>query len=179
MAGARASSKAAVPRDAARPVRGTRWLGWLALMGVALGALLLAFQVQRGQAPCGDQFDPPPPNYSADWWRCPREINRHNRVVGKIGSSAINSVVFAADGQRGWAVGTEGTILGTRDSGQRWQPQKNEVRADLTSVAFAADGQRGWAVGEGGTILGTRDGGQSWQPQTSGARTDQIGRAHV
>jgi hypothetical protein len=37
-----------------------------------------------------------------------------------IGSTPLNSTHFAADGQRGWAVGDAGTILQTKDGGAKW-----------------------------------------------------------
>lgn len=70
------------------------------------------------------------------------------------------------DGQRGWAVGYDGTIVHTRDGGTSWQDQASGTRASLNSITFTADGQRGWAVGYG-TILHTADGGKSWQEQAS------------
>jgi photosystem II stability/assembly factor-like uncharacterized protein len=74
----------------------------------------------------------------------------------------LRAVFFLEDGQRGWAVGSGGTILATRDGGEHWTPQESPTVADLHSVAFAADGQRGWAVGQDGTILQTTDGGGIW-----------------
>jgi hypothetical protein len=80
----------------------------------------------------------------------------------------LNSVQFAADGQRGWAVGEDGTILATKNGGETWQAQTSGTTKSLYSVQFAADGQRGWAVGQDGTILATKNGGETWQAQTSG-----------
>ena len=98
------------------------------------------------------------------------EENRFNRNVGTIGNVTLNSVHFTTDGQRGWAVGTQGAIVATHDGGQSWQPQTSGVTSQLRSVHFSADGQRGWAVGSEGAIVATRDGGQSWQPQASGVK---------
>ena len=76
-----------------------------------------------------------------------------------------------ADGQRGWAVGVEGTILTTRDGGASWTGQASGTDSHLRAIAMMADGQRGWAVGDRGTILTTRDGGASWTGQASGTRS--------
>jgi photosystem II stability/assembly factor-like uncharacterized protein len=82
--------------------------------------------------------------------------------------TGLNSVQFAGDGQRGWAMGHGGTILATKNSGETWLTQISGTTQTLVSVQFAADGQRGWAVGVGGTILATKNGGETWQAQTSG-----------
>ncbi len=76
--------------------------------------------------------------------------------------------VFFIDEQRGWVVGTEGTILTTVDGGATWTPQSSGTTDWLNSVQMLADGRRGWVVGSGGTILTTVDGGATWKPQTSG-----------
>ena len=172
-----AKSRQATSGDRANAAGRYGLIVWSLAIGTALALLLAAYFFQRSQPVCGDQLDPPPPAFSGDWWKCPAEENRHNRVVGSIGAAHLIGVHFTADGQRGWAVGDEGTILATRDGGQGWQPLASGVRSFLQSVHFTADGQRGWAVGGQGTILATRDGGQSWQPQASGVRNIQIGRA--
>jgi photosystem II stability/assembly factor-like uncharacterized protein len=87
-------------------------------------------------------------------------------------SALLRSVMFSADGERGWAVGNHGTILATTDTGNTWQPQTIGTKTLLFSVTFAADGKRGWAVGDAGTILATTDAGNAWQAQTSGTETD-------
>ena len=87
------------------------------------------------------------------------------------GSKAgLSFVHFLADGQHGWAVGSEGTILATGDGGGKWVPQSSGSKAILASVHFLADGLHGWAVGNDGTILATRDGGSKWEPQSSGSK---------
>ena len=80
----------------------------------------------------------------------------------------LSSVSFAADGQRGWAVGDRGTFHATTNGGMSWQAQPSGTSNDLWEVSFAADNQRGWVVGSRGTILATTNGGTSWQAQTSG-----------
>ncbi len=80
----------------------------------------------------------------------------------------LRGVFFNADGQRGWAVGSNGTILATGNGGANWQVQMSATKSLFRSVAFSADGQRAWAVGDRGTILATSNGGINWQAQTSG-----------
>src|SRR5271156_896078 len=77
--------------------------------------------------------------------------------------AASLGVAFAADGRRGWAVGSRGTIVATKDGGGHWTPQISSTSVkDLQGVASAADGRQGWAVGEDGTIVATEDGGTHW-----------------
>ena len=152
-------------RDGARSLtlRGT----WrvLAAFGIAVVFLLGLDRYQSPIAPCGDQFKPAEPTLSSNWWTCPLEVNRHARVVGNVGGVQLNSVTFNADGQRGWAVGGDGTILATSNGGASWAAQTSNSNAWLTSVTFNADGQRGWVVGNVGTILATSNGGAAWAPR--------------
>jgi photosystem II stability/assembly factor-like uncharacterized protein len=86
--------------------------------------------------------------------------------------SWLYAVTFQDDGQRGWAVGTDGTILSTRDGGHTWQTQSSGSKSRLFAVTFSSDGQRGWAVGSEGTILSTRDGGDTWEAQWGGTNSE-------
>jgi photosystem II stability/assembly factor-like uncharacterized protein len=85
--------------------------------------------------------------------------------VGDIpDAKPLRSVAFAADGQRGWAVGESGTMLSSRDGGQTWQKHPGVLTgAQLNCVTLMPDGMRGWVVGAAGTILRTSNGGQSWE----------------
>ena len=67
----------------------------------------------------------------------------------------LQSVQFAADGKRGWAVGDRGAILFTQNDGETWQSETSGTTNSLQSVQCAADGKRAWTVGDGGTILVT------------------------
>lgn len=71
-------------------------------------------------------------------------------------------VDFVSD-QRGWVVGSSGTILHTEDGGQNWTLQRSNTNATLYHIDFRNE-RTGWAVGERGTILRTTDGGESWFP---------------
>jgi len=80
----------------------------------------------------------------------------------------LAAIFFAADSQRGWAVGDKGALLTSNDGGQSWSPQASGTEENLADVAFAANGQRGWAVGGNGTIIASADGGETWNTQASG-----------
>jgi len=67
--------------------------------------------------------------------------------------------------EKGWAVGTKGTIIHTTDRGEKWGKQESGTEKNLFSVSFV-DARNGWVVGEFGTILHTSDGGESWEFQS-------------
>jgi photosystem II stability/assembly factor-like uncharacterized protein len=69
---------------------------------------------------------------------------------------------FVSD-ERGWIVGTAGTILRTIDGGDTWIAQRSKTDATLYHVDFR-NNRVGWAVGERGTVLRTTDGGDTWLP---------------
>ncbi len=101
-------------------------------------------------------------------------------------------IFFSADGGRNWqprsappsdnnifrvapidsssacAVGTDGTLLCTQDSGQHWLPYAFNRYIDLYDATFV--GNNGWVVGAYRTILHTADGGRTWQLQRGGNR---------
>ena len=63
--------------------------------------------------------------------------------------------------QRGWVVGSEGTILYTDDGGQQWVPQRSGTAQDLWDISFV-NGETGYVVGSN-IILKTTNRGQTWQ----------------
>jgi len=128
--------------------------------------LAVLWWIARVQTPASDSFAVEPSPFSTRWLQEPVERNRFLRLPRV--DSHLDAIAFTSDGQHGWAVGDAGTILGTRDGGNSWQPQTSGAEKSLFAVTFASDGQLGWAVGLGGTILSTHDGGNSWQPQSSG-----------
>ena len=66
----------------------------------------------------------------------------------------------------GWAVGSSGQILSSRDAGRTWSPQRSNVEVDLLDVKFI-NASEGWAVGAAGLILHTFDGGAHWFADSS------------
>ena len=56
------------------------------------------------------------------------------------------------DTQRGWAVGSFGSVIYTNDGGVTWKSQVTNSDQILRSVVFT-DADNGWAVGDLGTIL--------------------------
>jgi len=83
------------------------------------------------------------------------------------GATAWQKIVIAGDGKDlkgisfvgtvGWAVGRQGTIYQSVDSGQTWKLQTSGVLVDLLAVS-AVDATHAWAVGPQGTMIRTIDG---------------------
>lgn len=86
-----------------------------------------------------------------------------------IEDAALHAIQFVDD-KEGWAVGDDGVIWHTIDSGQNWEAQESGVRASLRSLYFH-NPYVGWIVGreelpQGGSVgvvLYTCDGGLKWQ----------------
>lgn len=66
--------------------------------------------------------------------------------------------------QKGWIIGTGGTILYTGDDGNSWEAQESGTNEMLKGIFFVDD-KTGWVVGDNGVILHTGDGGKSWERQ--------------
>ncbi|HZT07600.1 MAG TPA: YCF48-related protein [Chloroflexota bacterium] len=81
----------------------------------------------------------------------------------------LRAVQFV-DSLTGWAVGSNNTILRTRDGGQSWQRlvDRRPNGPEFTDVQFTS-ATDGW-VGARGTLLHTTNGGDSWQPANELAR---------
>jgi photosystem II stability/assembly factor-like uncharacterized protein len=69
--------------------------------------------------------------------------------------------------EKGWVVGTRGSVIHTSDGGKTWINQESGTEKNLFSVSFVDD-RNGWAVGEFGTIIHTSNGGESWESQSKG-----------
>ena len=86
----------------------------------------------------------------------------------------LYSIHFAKDKLSGFAVGSDNTILRTRDGGFRWQRQ-----TPLTDVTFSGvyvfDEKNAIVVGSRGTVLITTDGGKEWKPVPVDARDHLYG----
>lgn len=80
----------------------------------------------------------------------------------KVPSRAPLTSVFFIEKQ-GWAVGHDGTVLGSTDSGESWQVLRQQRGQDevLMSVWFE-NTKHGLAVGQFGLALETWDGGRTW-----------------
>lgn len=151
-----------------------RLLGILILILLTLSGVFVAFRYQQPLPVCGDQFAAAPERFSQQWWTCPRELNRHARVIGNIGNKDFVDVKFSVDNSRGWALSYDGRVFGTTDGGLQWATLgKSEIGGRFTQLKFNEDGLHGWILGgssawvfgPGSTdILTTKDGGKTWTP---------------
>ncbi|MCA1593949.1 MAG: hypothetical protein LC754_15120 [Acidobacteria bacterium] len=82
-------------------------------------------------------------------------------VTGADVNAVLVRVVFP-DREHGWALGEEGALYATTDSGGSWTRARVPTRRLLLGATFL-DAQRGWLVGTGSTILQTEDGGATWR----------------
>jgi photosystem II stability/assembly factor-like uncharacterized protein len=71
----------------------------------------------------------------------------------------LNDVFFLTPKQ-GWAVGGDGLILSTSNSGKNWL--KRKIGDDRRYQILFQDSTRGWIGGENG-VLRTMDGGRNWR----------------
>jgi photosystem II stability/assembly factor-like uncharacterized protein len=72
-------------------------------------------------------------------------------------------IAFTDEPNHGYLVGSNATLLETKDGGKTWQRLElavEEPRSRFDSISFA--GQEGWIVGEPSVLLHTTDGGKSW-----------------
>jgi photosystem II stability/assembly factor-like uncharacterized protein len=78
--------------------------------------------------------------------------------------SNLQDLAFTGDLKHGWVVGSDATILETKDGGNTWENRKLELgdqKYRFNSVSFT--GNEGWIVGEPALLLHTTDGGTNWQ----------------
>jgi photosystem II stability/assembly factor-like uncharacterized protein len=75
----------------------------------------------------------------------------------------LQDVAFTDNPQHGWLVGSNSTLLETKDAGKTWQPKNLELGDQnylFSSINFV--GQEGWIAGEPSILLHTLDGGNTW-----------------
>ena len=154
------------------PKSALRLIGILVLILLTLSGVFVAFRYQQPLPVCGDQFAAGPERFSQQWWTCPRELNRHARVVGNIGNKDFVDVKFSTDNLHGWALSKDGQVFGTVDGGLQWtmlgKPETgltfSELRFDEDGLhAWLLGGSAAWAFGPGSTeIFSSNDGGKTW-----------------
>ncbi|HWS87171.1 MAG TPA: YCF48-related protein [Pyrinomonadaceae bacterium] len=103
----------------------------------------------------------------------------------RTGTFAWLHAVFFVDERRGWAAGSKGALLSTRDGGATWELRKRPTEDALRDIFFQ-DAETGWLVCERSIfkpmekdesvsyLLKTTDGGASWSrvEVTRGADVD-------
>ncbi|ULQ45341.1 YCF48-related protein [Flagellatimonas centrodinii] len=77
--------------------------------------------------------------------------------------AALTAVAFADDGEHGWAVGHDATIVHTRDGGRQWTLQHFDPELEKPFLDLQVfDAGRVLAVGAYGLMMETTDGGETW-----------------
>jgi len=89
----------------------------------------------------------------AQWWP----------IFGNVANEALYSVAFAGD--RGWVVGSGGTILYSADAGTSWALQSTNGWAGALYDVFFISDSKGWVVGASGVVFRTTDAGANWDQQ--------------
>lgn len=85
------------------------------------------------------------------------------QVINIPTNAKLLDIAFTGDTQHGYLVGSNTTLLETKDGGATWQslePQLDDNRYRFNAVAFV--GQEGWIVGEPSLVLHTTDEGKNW-----------------
>lgn len=92
----------------------------------------------------------------------------------RTGTLAWLHSVFFVDENRGWAIGSKGTLLATVDGGKSWKP-KSSSTTDILRDIFFVDDNNGWLVCEVNVyelktkdqprayLMKTTDGGENWE----------------
>ena len=78
--------------------------------------------------------------------------------------------VYFVDNNNGWIVGSNGTLLATKDGGRTWENEKTKSGDTFLDVYFS-DTQNGWILCERG-VYGTGDAPPSYLMQTSNGGKD-------
>ena len=102
----------------------------------------------------------------------------HTQDGGKTWQQQKRGMFYHAhflDAQKGWVVGSNGSILHTTDGGETWQWQESKVTGNLSYVRFS-DENHGWIYGmikpppSDMMVLHTKDGGKTWKIMVRGNR---------
>lgn len=92
-----------------------------------------------------------------------------------VPTRAMLTAVYFADGNNGWAVGHDSSIVHTKDSGRTWQLQNWDPELEKPCLdVFFLDSERGFAVGAYGLLLRTFDGGQTWEQHDDPITEDEV-----
>src|SRR5947207_13663145 len=83
--------------------------------------------------------------------------------------NTINSIRVAADKKYGWAVGSDGAILRTRNGGFEWEAQNSPASTTLYGL-YVKDKSSAVISGARGVILTTANSGSKWIPRTSSTK---------
>lgn len=92
-------------------------------------------------------------------------LQNQNLIAGfeiqRSGTEEDLNAVFFVNSRVGFAVGNNGTVIKTRNSGKSWISLDTHTHLDLKGVWFI-DRETGFVIGDKTTVLSTNDGGKSW-----------------
>lgn len=75
--------------------------------------------------------------------------------------------VYFFDARRGWAAGTDGTLLYSSNEGEHWQVLQTGIDKGLNAVWFTSP-NRGYLGGDDGRLYVTDNGGRRWSAAPTG-----------
>ncbi|MFN6514786.1 MAG: photosynthesis system II assembly factor Ycf48 [Nostoc sp. CreGUA01] len=85
------------------------------------------------------------------------------KIISVPTDAKLLDIAFTGNPQHGYLVGSNATLLETKDGGDTWKPitvQSDEQKYRFNSVSFI--GKEGWIAGEPGFLIHTTDEGASW-----------------
>jgi photosystem II stability/assembly factor-like uncharacterized protein len=85
------------------------------------------------------------------------------KVITLPTEATFADIGFTDNGDRGWLVGTQSSLLQTTDGGNTWQEKiinLDEEKVSFSGVSFS--GEEGWITGKPSILLHTDDGGDTW-----------------
>ncbi len=85
----------------------------------------------------------------------------------QISATVIFNSIDFKDAQTGIAVGNNGIIFKTSNSGVNWNSITNNVSPNQLNKIFFLNNQSGWAAGNNGSIVFTSNSGSNWVQQYS------------
>lgn len=92
---------------------------------------------------------------------------KHYRQASSVPVDSTLTSVFFTNERNGWAVGHWGVIIRTKDGGETWTLQRNDMTVDQPLFsAYFSNAREGWAVGLWSLMLHTIDGGATWNTVT-------------
>ncbi len=85
------------------------------------------------------------------------------KVITVPSQEKLLDIAFTGNSQHGYLVGSNSTLLETKDGGDSWSPINLELEDEnyrFNSISFS--GSEGWIIGEPSLMLHTTDEGTSW-----------------
>ncbi|KAA8496427.1 Photosystem II stability/assembly factor [Porphyridium purpureum] len=95
-------------------------------------------------------------------------VSKNWEKVDLPSDATVFDLDFVKGSNRGWLVGSRGSIAESSDGGKTWQARsfqnldpEEEINYRFQKVSFVGD--EGWVIGKPSILLHTRDAGKSWE----------------